>query len=303
MKEIKKAVIPVAGLGTRLLPVTKSQPKEMLPLGRKPCVQRIVEEIAGTGLSDILFITGDKKRSIEDHFDIDQELRNKLQSAGKDELLSALKFDDMNVDFYYTRQRIPAGLGDAINYANGFVTDEPFVVALGDAVIETEDHQKTLMERMKEVYQKEEPAFVVAVRKVNPEDVTKYGIVDIKENNSEVWQINDLVEKPAIHEAPSNYAIAARYIFSSDIFGFLDKTLPGSSGEIQLTDAMRMMLKHGHKALAVPLSENEIRHDIGTFDSYFKSFIEFALNDKEYGYKVRQYLESIVDNANVERRE
>lgn len=299
MQKINKAVIPVAGLGTRLLPVTKSQPKEMLPLGRKPCVQRIVEEIASTGLNDVLFITGDKKRSIEDHFDIDQELRNKLQTAGKNDLLDSLKFDDMNVDFYYTRQRVPAGLGDAINYANGFVSDEPFIVALGDAVIETGDHLDSLLERMIKVYEKNQPAFVVAVREVNPEDVSKYGIVDIEEKESNnCLVVRDLIEKPAIHEAPGNYAIAARYIFSPDIFEYLDRTLPGSSGEIQLTDAMRMMLKHRHEALAVPLNDNEIRHDIGTFDSYFKSFIEFALKDKEYGYKVRQYLESVVDNLN-----
>ena len=295
MEKITKAVIPVAGLGTRLLPVTKSQPKEMLPLGRKPCVQWIVEEIARAGITDILFITGANKRSIEDHFDIDQELRNKLQSAGKDNLLEALKIDDMNIDFYYTRQKVQAGLGDAVNYADGFVRDEPFVVALGDAVIVSQNHTPPLMERMLNIYNEKKPAFVVAVREVDKEDVSKYGIVDIEEDNdcngNEELFVNDLIEKPAIHEAPSNYAIAARYIFAPDIFEFLDKTLPGTGGEIQLTDAMQMMLKHDYKAYAVPLNKNEKRHDIGTFDSYFKSFIDFALKDKEYGYRVRQYLE------------
>lgn len=294
MKEIRKAVIPVAGMGTRLLPVTKSQPKEMLPLGRKPCVQYIVEELAGEGLEEILFITGSNKRSIEDHFDTDELLRGKLQNAGQSAQLDSLRFEELNIGIYYTRQKRAAGLGDAISYARGFVGDEPFVVALGDAVIESEG-EDPLLRRMIRLFQEKEPAFVVAVREVRPEDVSKYGILELAERG-ELLEIKDIVEKPARHEAPSNYAVAARYIFKPEIFAFLEKTLPGTGGEIQLTDAMRMMLKHGYKAYAVPLLKGEYRHDLGSFESYYKSFIHFALKDKEYGYRVRQYIQAICDD-------
>ena len=238
-------------------------------------------------LKDILFVTGANKRSIEDHFDIDQELRNKLQAV---ERLDDLEFEDLNIDIYYTRQKRPAGLGDAVSYGQGFAADSPFVVALGDAVIES-NGSTPLMKRMLDLYQEKEPAFVIAVREVPQKDVSKYGRIDMTAEG----EIKGLVEKPPIHEAPSNYAIAARYIFSPEIFGFLDKTLPGRGGEIQLTDAMQMMIKHGYKAYAVPLAEGEVRHDIGTFESYFKSFIDFALQDKEYGYTVRQHIQNIIN--------
>lgn len=291
--KIRKAVIPAAGMGTRLLPVTKSQPKEMMPLGRKPCVQHIVEELAREGIEEILFITGSNKRSIEDHFDTDQLLRSKLQNAGQSDQLDSLRFEEMNISLYYTRQKRPAGLGDAITYAKGFAGDDPIVVALGDAVIES-DSRSSLLGRMMKIYEEIEPAFLVAVREVEREDVSKYGILDL-EKKQDLYEIKDIVEKPPIHEAPSNYAVAARYIFAPEIFDFLERTLPGTGGEIQLTDAMRMMLKHGHKAYAVPLLKGETRHDLGTFESYYKSFISFALKDKEYGYRVRQYIQTICD--------
>ena len=293
--KVNKAVIPVAGMGTRLLPVTKSQPKEMLPLGRKPCVQYIVEELAQEGIKEFLFITGSNKRSIEDHFDVDQLLRTKLQAAGQNERLDSLRFEEMNINLYYSRQKKPAGLGDAVSYGQGFSSNQPVVVALGDAVIESDNRSNPLLRRMIKLYEEKEPAFVVAVRKVKEEDVSKYGIIDILENEEGLYEVKGLVEKPAIHEAPSNYAIAARYIFSPEIFDFLDKTLAGTGGEIQLTDAMQTMIKHGYKAYAVPLADNELRHDLGTFESYYKSFIKFALKDKEYGYRVRQYIQSICD--------
>lgn len=300
--KVTKAVIPVAGMGTRLLPVTKSQPKEMLPLGRKPCVQHIIEELAAEGIKEFLFITGSNKRSIEDHFDRDQFLRNKLQGAGHNERLDALRFEEMNINLYYTRQKRAAGLGDAVSYGQGFAGDDPFVVALGDAVIETDSDNHPLLRRMLKVYEEKRPAFVVAVRKVKKEDVAKYGILDIEEIDG-LYKIKDLVEKPAIHEAPSNYAIAARYIFDPEIFNYLDKTLPGAGGEIQLTDAMQMMIKHDHQAYAVPLTKDEVRHDIGTFESYYKSFIKFALKDIEYGYRVRQYIQSLSDEMEEGGRE
>jgi UTP--glucose-1-phosphate uridylyltransferase len=194
-------------------------------------------------------------------------------------------------------------LGDAVNYAKGFTSDEPFIVALGDAVIENKDGGDSLLKRMLKVYQEKQPAFVVAVREVAPDQVSKYGILDIQQQGSDgCYLINDLVEKPAVHEAPSNYAIAARYVFAPDLFQFLDRTLPGTGGEIQLTDAMNMMLKHDYQAYAVSLNEHEMRHDIGTFASYYQSFIHFALKDKEYGYRIKQYLQSIMDDEESEGR-
>lgn len=293
--KVKRAIIPVAGMGTRLLPVTKSQPKEMLPLGRKPCVQHIVEELAEEGITDFLFITGSNKRSIEDHFDRDQQLIDKLQAAGQNDRLDSLRFEDMNINLYYSRQKRAAGLGDAVSYGKGFADREPFVLALGDAVIESHNKDNPLLRRMLKVYQEKEAAFVVAVREVPVEDVSKYGILDIEKGQDGAFSVNALIEKPPIHEAPSNFAVAARYIFSPEIFSFLDKTLPGTGGEIQLTDAMQMMIKHGYKAYAVPLTEGEVRHDLGNFESYYKSFINFALKDKEYGYRIRQYIKSLSD--------
>jgi len=297
VQTINKAVIPVAGLGTRLLPVTKSQPKEMLPVGRKPCVQHIVEELAVSGLNDILFITGDKKRSIENHFDVDRRLQNLLQKAGKQDRLSDLEFEEMDLNFFYTRQKRVAGLGDAVNCAEGFIEEEPFLVALGDAIIES-NHQQPLIKRMTDLFAEKNPAFVIAVREVPAEDVSKYGIVDLKEEEDGNLRVRRMVEKPSPHEAPGNFAIAARYLFTPEIFEFLEKTLPGKGGEIQLTDAMQMMLKHDFEAYAVPLAEQELRHDIGTFESYFRTFLHYALQDKEYGYRVKQYLQEVMDEGN-----
>ncbi|MFW6257046.1 MAG: UTP--glucose-1-phosphate uridylyltransferase [Bacillota bacterium] len=295
MNSVHKAIIPVAGLGTRLLPVTKSQPKEMLPVGRKPCVQHIVEELASANLHNILFITGANKQSIENHFDVDQRLRNLLQQAGKNKCLEDLEFEEMDLNFFYTRQKTAAGLGDAVSYGQGFVDDDPFILALGDAIIESNGDQP-LIKRMTDLFTEKQPAFVIAVREVPREDVSKYGVIDFTKDGDGPMQVQDLVEKPVSHEAPSNFAIAARYVFSPEIFNFLDKTLPGKGGEIQLTDAMQMMLKHDYKAYAVPLSSNEVRYDIGTFDSYFRSFIHFALQDKEYGYSVKQYIQELMND-------
>jgi len=285
---IKKAVIPAAGLGTRMLPLTKTQPKEMLPLGRKPCIQYIVEELASVGVKQILFITGQKKRAIEDHFDKDIELERLLSMSGQKDILEELSFVDMDITYFYTRQGIQAGLGHAVGCARNFVGDEPFIIALGDSVIDSRE-SKILLRRMIEQYK--ENSFVIGTRNVPLEAVHRYGIIEpAGEVNDGVVEIRDLVEKPSPQNAPSTLAVAARYIMPGRIFDALDRTSPGKGGEIQLTDGIRLLLKEGYKGYSVSLTEKEKRYDIGNISSYYEAFIDFALNDEKYGYQLKQYI-------------
>lgn len=287
---IRKAVIPAAGLGTRMLPLTKSQPKEMLPLGRKPCIQYIVEELASVGVTQILFITGQKKRAIEDHFDKDNELVRLLSLSGQKDILEELKFEDMDVTFFYTRQSIPAGLGHAVSCAKDFVDGEPFIIALGDSVIYSEE-KDILLKRMVDWHEKDKGSFVIGTHTVPLEAVHRYGIISPGEKLADgVVEIKDLIEKPAPQNAPSTLAIAARYIMPPEIFDALDRTSPGKGGEIQLTDAIRLLLKEGIRGYSVSLTEREKRYDIGNIKSYFEAFVDFALNDEKYGYSLRQYI-------------
>ena len=287
---IRKAVIPAAGLGTRMLPLTKSQPKEMLPLGRKPCIQYIVEELASVGVTQILFITGQKKRAIEDHFDKDSELTRLLSLSGQKDILEEFKFEDMDVTFFYTRQSIPAGLGHAVSCAKDFVDGEPFIIALGDSVIYSEE-KDILLKRMVDCHEKNRGSFVIGTQTVPLEAVHRYGIISPGDNVANgVVEIKDLVEKPAPQNAPSTLAIAARYIMPPEIFDALDRTSPGKGGEIQLTDAIRLLPKMGIKGYSVSLTEKEKRYDIGNIKSYFEAFVDFALNDEKYGYRLRQYI-------------
>ena len=287
---IRKAVIPAAGLGTRMLPLTKSQPKEMLPLGRKPCIQYIVEELASVGVTQILFITGHKKRAIEDHFDKDSELTRMLSLSGQKDILEEMKFEDMDITFFYTRQSIPAGLGHAVSCAKDFVDDEPFIVALGDSVIYSEERD-ILLKRMIDWHNKHKDSFVIATRTVPVESVHRYGIINPGEKVADgIIEIKDLVEKPAPQSAPSNLAIAARYIMPPGIFDALDRTSPGTGGEVQLTDAIRLLLKEGIKGYSVSLTDKEKRYDIGNINSYFEAFVDFAMNDDKYGYSLKQYI-------------
>jgi UTP--glucose-1-phosphate uridylyltransferase len=287
---IKKAIIPAAGLGTRMLPLTKTQPKEMLPLGAKPCIQYIVEELVSTGIDQILIITGQKKRSIEDHFDRNNELNRLIYSSGQADMLEKLDYENMDVQYFYTSQDSPAGLGDAVRHARNFVNNEPFVIALGDSVIYSseEDH---LLKRMLRQFEKDRDAFVVGTREVAIEDVSKYGIVKLNGDVSQgVGQVIDVVEKPSPKSAPSNLAFAARYVMPCSIFDALERTSPGKAGEIQLTDAIRILLKEGAKGYCVSLTPNEKRYDIGNMASYYEAFTDFALSDERYGYQLRKYL-------------
>ena len=288
---VAKVVLPVAGMGTRLLPATKSQPKEMLPVGRRPVVQYVVEELEAAGLDQILFVTGRKKTAIEDHFDPDPELSRLLTGGGGYALLDELKYLETGTQYFYTRQSEPLGLADAVNHARRFVGEDHFVVALGDSIIRSRDGT-SFLKAMIAAHLRTGAACTVAVEEVDPSDVYKYGIVRPKtgaEGASDFY-IDDLVEKPRPGAAPSNLAIAARYIFSPLLFEAIRRTAPDRNGELQLTDSIRLLLQLGHKVQAVRLREGERRYDIGNFESYFKAFIDFAIADEKYGYLVRQYL-------------
>ncbi|HSK08857.1 MAG TPA: UTP--glucose-1-phosphate uridylyltransferase [Vicinamibacterales bacterium] len=290
------AVVPVAGLGTRLLPATKSQPKEMLPVGRKPVVQYVVEELARVGMQRLLFVTGPGKASIENHFDLDADLIQTLREAGKEELLGELEFERAAVQYFYTRQRQALGLGHAVWCARSFVGPHPFVVALGDSIIGLQA-QSDVVSRMTRCFEERHAAAVIAFEEVPDADVQQYGIAAPKNGTGAVFEIADLVEKPSRGEAPSNLAIAARYVLSPAVFDALRETPPGKGGEIQLTDAIRAMIRGGGRTYGIRLGAGERRYDIGNFDSYFRAFLEFALADPRFGASLRRHLEHLLDAA------
>ena len=287
------AVVPVAGLGTRLLPATKSQPKEMLPVGRKPVVQYVVEELTRVGLDRILFVTGPGKTSIENHFDLNAELIHTLRETGKEELLAELMFERAPARYFFTRQRRLLGLGHAVGCAEAFVGDKPFVVALGDSIIGLHA-QSNVVERMTAAYEEHGAAAVIAFEEVPMSEVHRYGVAQPKQD-AEIFEVADLIEKPSQEEAPSNLAIAARYVLSPAIFDALRRTQPGKGGEIQLTDAIRDLLHDGARVMGVRLTPAEQRYDIGNFTSYFRAFAEFALADETYGPDLRRHLEELLN--------
>ena len=288
-----KAVVPVAGLGTRLLPATKSQPKEMLPVGRKPVVQYVVEEIQAAGLTSLLFVTGRSKTAIENHFDRDAELHRSLSNGGKDGLLAALAYEDANVEFFYTRQGEQKGLGHAVSLAEGYVQGEPFVIALGDSIIESAS-TPSVLRRLIDAFEQTGAAAAIAFEEVAPDDVVHYGIAAPGEAlpafGGDVFRIADLIEKPDPASAPSRLAIAGRYVVGAPLFGALRRTQPGKGGEIQLTDAFRIMLREGRTLIGLRMRPGERRHDIGNFESYFRSFLHFALRDPDHGDALRRAL-------------
>ncbi|RME84928.1 MAG: UTP--glucose-1-phosphate uridylyltransferase [Caldilineae bacterium] len=292
---IRKAIIPAAGLGTRLLPATKSHPKEMLPVGRKPVVHHVVEELQAADLRQILIITGRRKRSIEDHFDADPQLMAVLEEAGNERLLDDLAYLEGESRFFFTRQSSPKGLGHAVLLAKDFVGDDDCVVALGDSIIGGGD-PAALLRRMMALHRELDAAAVIAVEQVPPDETFRYGIVAIDEDEPVPGQpllMTDVVEKPPRGVAPSNLAIAARYVFAPSIFSALERTLPDRRGELQLTDAIRLLLRAGEPVYALMLSPEQKRYDVGNFESYFQTFIDFALADERYGYLVRKYIKSI----------
>jgi len=291
---ITKAIIPAAGLGTRLLPATKSQPKEMLPVGRKPVLQYVVEELQEAGLRQLLLITGRRKRTIEDHFDDDPELVSVLKEAGNETLLADLAYIAGKSFFFYTRQSTPQGLGHAVSLGADFAGDDDCVVALGDSLIAADDPAAPLRAMMK-AHRDLRAAAIVAVEKVPLEEAYRYGIVSVvgaEPPPGEPAAMTDIIEKPPVGRAPTTLAVAARYVFSPAIFEALDRTLPDKGGEIQLTDAIRLLIHKGEPVYAWLFSPDQRRYDVGNFESYFRTFIDFALADERYGYLVRKYIKA-----------
>jgi UTP--glucose-1-phosphate uridylyltransferase len=295
---IKSAMVPVAGQGTRLLPATKSQPKEMLPVARKPIVQYVVEELVQNGIQEILFVTGRNKASIENHFDHDPELFRALTETNKKDLLQELDFSALKAHFFYTRQRLQRGLGDAILCGENFAGEEPFLVALGDSILGLHANSRAVT-RLADVFASKRASCVIAVEEVPRDETSHYGIVQPENQTGEVLRVINLVEKPRPEQAPSNLAIAGRYIFSPLIFDMIRRVKPDARGEIQLTDAIQLLCEEGRRVMAVKLEASEKRYDIGNFPSYFETFVEFALADPVYGEGFRKVLERLLAKATV----
>ena len=281
--KVRKAIIPAAGLGTRFLPATKAQPKEMLPIVDKPTIQYIIEEAVASGIEEILIITGRNKKSIEDHFDKSVELEMELEKAGKQEMLDLVRGISDMVDIHYIRQKEPRGLGHAIYCAKSFVGNEPFAVMLGDDVVESEvPCLKQLIDCFNEY-----KTTILGVQTVSPENVDKYGIVDGIHIEDRVYKVKRLVEKPAIEEAPSNVAILGRYIITPQIFEILENTKPGKGNEIQLTDALETLIKN--EAMYAYDFEGR-RYDVGDKLGFLQATVEFALKREELREGFIEYL-------------
>lgn len=291
---IYKAVIPAAGLGTRLLPATKSQPKEMLPVGRKPTIQYVVEELELAGVTEILIITGQKKRAIEDHFDRDAELVRLLESKGNSELIKVLNHEEAGAQLFYTRQGEQMGTAHAIALAESFVDGEPFVVSLGDSIIKSE-HPGSLLNRLIDTHQRREASVTIAFQEVRQEDVVRYGIAvpDAEHSEDSEFRLRGLVEKPSVDDTPSNLAISARYVFGPEIFDAIRKT-PLKNGEYQITDSIKQLIDDGRGVWGLRLNSEEKRFDVGGFESYFAAFLTFALEDEKVGEAFRRYAADLI---------
>ena len=280
---IRKAVIPVAGLGTRFLPATKAQPKEMLPIVDKPVIQYIVEEAVRAGIRQIIFVTGKHKRAIEDHFDRNLELERALEEKGKEELLKLVKEISELADFIYIRQKEPLGLGHAILTAEPAVGNEPFAVFLGDDVMVSEP---PAIKQLMEVFERFKCS-VLGLQEVPPEEVNKYGIAGGKEIEPGVIKVDSLVEKPSPEEAPGNLAIAGRYILTPGIFEMLRRTEPGKGGEIQLTDAIAKLSER--EAIYGRIMEGK-RYDTGNKLGFLEATVDFALSREDLREPFLQFL-------------
>ena len=288
MSKIRKAIIPAAGLGTRFLPATKSQPKEMLPIVDKPTIQYIIEEAIASGIEEILIITGRSKKCIEDHFDKSVELELELEKSGKKEMLKMVREISNMVDIHFIRQKEPKGLGHAINCAKTFVGDEPFAVLLGDDVVYN-DEEPCLGQLIKCF--NEYKTSVLGVQTVSEADVDKYGIVDCIHIEDGVYKVKGLVEKPEKEAAPSNVAILGRYIITPKIFELLEKTKPGKGGEIQLTDALLSLLK---EEAMYAYDFKGRRYDVGSKQGFLEATVEYALRRPELKDEFEAYLKSII---------
>ena len=296
MKRIRKAVIPAAGLGTRVLPATKAQPKEMLVIVDKPALQYLVEELVDSGIEEILIVTGRNKTSIENHFDYSYELEKTLEENGKHELLKVVNDISRLANIYYVRQKKPLGLGHAISCAEAFVGDEPFVVVLGDDIIYT-DHlrgEKPVSKQLIEKYEDLKGGTILGVQEVPENAVNKYGIIEpLDRIDGRTVSVENFVEKPAINEAPSRLAALGRYVLEPEIFKYLRNTKPGKGGEIQLTDAILEMKNAGEKLYAYDFKG--LRYDTGDKFGMFVANIEFGLRHPELKEKARKYLQEMIE--------
>lgn len=289
MQKIRKAVIPAAGFGTRFLPETKAMPKEMLPIVDKPTIQYIVEEIKASGIEQILIISGHAKRAIEDHFDSSPELEQHLYESGKMDLLNEVR-QVASVKIHYTRQQYMRGLGDAILCAKEFMDGEPFGVILGDDVVYNGSGEPALKQLISQ-YDKT-GGTIIGCQLVRPEQVSSYGIINgTPTENPDLLKVKNMIEKPSIEEAPSRFAALGRYVITPEVFKILEQTKPGKGGEIQLTDALRVMAKNGN---VYAYNFKGKRYDTGNKLGYLKATVEFALRRDDIGPEFRQYLKSLL---------
>lgn len=286
MMNVRKAIIPAAGLGTRFLPATKAQPKEMLPIVDKPTIQYIIEEAVEAGIQDIIIVTGRNKRSIEDHFDRSIELELELEKGGKQEMLDMVRGISDMANIHYIRQKEPRGLGHAILAARHFIGDEPFAVLLGDDVVIS---KQPCLGQMLDVF-KEYQTSILGVQTVAPDVVDKYGIIAGKQVDDRVYKVNDMVEKPSQEEAPSNVAVLGRYIITAEIFRFLETQDAGKGGEIQLTDALKRLAKE-QAMYAYDFKGH--RYDVGSKVGFIQANIEFALRRGELREEMEKYLQRL----------
>ncbi len=289
MMNVRKAIIPAAGLGTRFLPATKAQPKEMLPIVDKPTIQYIIEEAVEAGIQDIIVVTGRNKRSIEDHFDRSIELELELEKSDKQEMLDMVRGISDMANIHYIRQKEPRGLGHAILAAQHFIGDEPFAVLLGDDVVVS---RQPCLGQMLDVF-KEYQTSILGVQTVAHEVVDKYGIIAGKQVDERVYKVNDMVEKPAPEEAPSDVAVLGRYIITPEIFRFLETQDAGKGGEIQLTDALKRLAKE-QAMYAYDFKGH--RYDVGSKVGFIQANIEFALRREELRAEMEEYLKKLQEN-------
>ncbi len=285
-QKVRKAVFPAAGLGTRFLPATKASPKEMLPLVDKPLIQYVVEEAVASGIESIVIVTGRGKAAIEDHFDVSFELEKLLEERGKKDELKAMRAISEMARVGYVRQREALGLGHAVLQARDLVGDEPFAVMLSDDII---DSETPALQQLLDVYEKYD-APVLGTMRVAGEAISRFGVIDGEEVEDGVYKINDMVEKPQFAEAPSDLAIIGRYVLTPDIFDELEKTLPGAIGEIQITDAMRSLLK---QRPFYGVRFKGTRYDAGDKLGFLIATVEFALRHEELAPEFREYLKSL----------
>jgi UTP--glucose-1-phosphate uridylyltransferase len=292
MTKVRKAVIPAAGLGTRFLPATKSQPKEMVPVIDKPTIQYVVEEAVGAGITDILVITGRGKRAIEDHFDRNFELEYYLEEGKKHEELEQVQAISEMADIHYIRQRDPLGLGHAVSVARQHVGSEPFAVLLGDDIMVDDSR---LLRSMLDVYERYGRS-VVAVLEVAREDIKNYGCVTPETMEENLVRVRSIVEKPKPQDAPSNLAVIGRYVFTPEIFDALDRITPGAGGELQLTDAIGLLLE---TQTVFGYSFETGRYDIGKKIDFLRATVELALDRPDLGDEFKAFLADLVQRRRI----